>query len=258
MTAASAVLALLLLAANTPWQDFSDWFSRQGIPGAPEQALKSWGAKLKADGLSEADIQSRIDAVRAYATTHEREGLTLHFNRIYTWADAPFTREPSAFLRRIAATRKPGKALDIAMGQGRNSIWLASQGWAVSGYDISDEALRQAASGAKAAGVQLDTKLASHDEYELGTSRWDLIVMSYAFTNLHDKAYMKQVYDSLRPGGMLLVEGFSGGKQDPGNGVLREFLQYRVLVFEDLQDTADWGKMKAPLLRMAVEKPSAQ
>jgi hypothetical protein len=37
--------------------------------------------------------------------------------------------------------------------------------------------------------------------------------------------------------------------------ILKAFLDYRVLLFEDLPDIADWGKVKAPLLRMALEKP---
>ena len=79
------------------------------------------------------------------------------------------------------------------------------------GYDISGEALRQANAGAAASGVKLDTRLASHEEYELGQSQWDLIVMSFAFTTLSDTAYMKRVRDSLKPGGVLVIEGFNGG-----------------------------------------------
>lgn len=37
--------------------------------------------------------------------------------------------------------------------------------------------------------------------------------------------------------------------------ILRAFLDYHVLLFEDLPDVADWGKVKAPPLRMAVERP---
>lgn len=155
---------------------------------------------------------------------------------------------------KVAASRKPGKALDIAMGQGRNAVWLAKAGWTVSGYDISDEALRQAHTAAAAVAVTLETKLTSHDDYELGQAQWDLIVMSFAFTRLSDPAYMRRVRDSLKPGGVLLVEGFNGGPRDEPNMILKEFLDYRVLLFEDLPGVADWGKVRAPLLRMALEK----
>ncbi len=78
--------------------------------------------------------------------------------------------------------------------------------------------------------------------------------MSFAFTKLNDPAYMKQVQDSLKPGGVLLVEGFSGGPSGEPNLILKGVLDYRVLLFEDLPDISDWGKVKAPLLRMALEK----
>lgn len=247
-------LLLLLIPGDPAWQSFSDWFSKEGIPGAPADVLKAYSLKLKAQGLSDTASDSLIKEVQSYLARHPREALTLHFNRVFTWTEAPFSREPSAFLKKIAATRKPGRALDIAMGQGRNSVYLARAGWSVSGYDISDEALRQASALARDSGVTLDTKLSSHDEYDLGLSKWDLIVMSFAFTKLNDEAYMKRVYDSLKPGGVLLVEGFSGPTPEP-NLVLKGVLQYRVLVFEDLPDISDWGKMKVPLLRMALEKP---
>ena len=248
------MLLFALLTADTAWKDFSDWFSKEGTPGPPADVVKAYAAKLKTRAVADEEIQTRVKEVQEYLTSHPRESLTLHFNRIFTWAEAPFSREPSALVKKVAATRKPGKALDIAMGQGRNSIWLAKAGWTVSGYDISDEALRQANAAAAEAGVKLDTKLASHDEYDLGRSQWDLIVMSFAFTKLNDPAYMKQVQDSLKPGGVLLVEGFSGGPPGEPNLILKGVLDYRVLLFEDLPDISDWGKVKAPLLRMALEK----
>jgi 2-polyprenyl-3-methyl-5-hydroxy-6-metoxy-1,4-benzoquinol methylase len=248
-------LLFLALAGGDSWNHFSDWFSKSGTPGAPAEVLKAYKSNLASQGLSEADARARVESVQAYITAHPKEALQLHFNRMFTWTEAPFSREPSALIRKVASTRKPGRALDIAMGQGRNAIWLAQQGWSVSGYDISAEALRQSNAGAAAAGVKLDTRLASHDDYELGQSQWDLILMSFAFTHLNDAGYMKRVRDSLKPGGVLVVEGFNGGKRTEPNMILKAFLDYHVLLFEDLPDVADWGKVKAPLLRMALEKP---
>lgn len=247
-------LVLFAFLTGDAWKEFSDWFSKAGIPGAPADVMRAYSASLKTQGVSDEETQARVKEVQAHMSANPREALVLHFDRIFTWADAPFSREPSALVKKIAATRKPGKALDIAMGQGRNSIWLAKAGWTVSGYDISPEALRQANAGAAAAGVKLETKLASHEEFELGEAQWDMIVMSFAFTQLNDTAYMRRVRDSLRPGGVLVVEGFSGGPPKEPNLILKAFLDYRVILFEDLPDISDWGKMKAPLMRMALEK----
>lgn len=250
-----ALILLALLAADPIWHDFTAWFSSEAIPAAPADVLTAYAAKLKSRGLPPSDIDQRVASVRKYLADHPREALALHFDRMYSWSGAPFSRNPSALVTKVASTRKPGKALDIAMGQGRNAIWLAKAGWTVSGYDISPEALRQANQAASSAGLSLDAKLASHDEYPLGESQWDLIVMSFAFTRLSDADYMKRVHSSLKPGGVLLIEGFNGGPRpgDP-NMILKAFLDYRVLLFEDLPDLADWGQSKAPLLRMALEK----
>lgn len=244
----------MLAVGSGVWEEFAGWFSKEGTPGAPADVVRSYTAALRARGMSEGEAAARGKELEAYIAAHPGEALKLHFNRIYTWAEAPFRREPSALVMKVASTRKPGRALDIAMGQGRNAIWLAKQGWQVSGYDIAETGLREAAAGAAAAGVQIETRLASHDEFELGSSQWDLIVMSFAFTRLSDAEYMKRVRESLKPGGVLIVEGFNGGPQKELNLVLKAFLEYRVLLFEDLPDVADWGKMKAPLLRMALEK----
>jgi 2-polyprenyl-3-methyl-5-hydroxy-6-metoxy-1,4-benzoquinol methylase len=250
-----ATLMLVALLSGSPaWKDFSDWFSREGTPGAPAEVLKRYAGQLKAQGVPEPEIAGRIKEVQQYLAANPREALALHFDRLYSWSDAKFSRDPSALVVKVASSRKPGKALDIAMGQGRNAVWLAKAGWTVSGYDISNEALRQANSAAEAAGVKLETRLASHEEYELGTGQWDLIVMSYAFTRLSDAAYMQRVRDSLKPGGILLIEGFNGGPRLEPNMILKAFLDYRILLFEDLPGMAEWGGEKAPLLRMALEK----
>jgi SAM-dependent methyltransferase len=250
----TAILLFAFIAGDTAWRDFADWFSRNGIPGATPAVMTAYAAALKTQGVADAEAQSRIKEVQAYMAAHPGESLVLHFDRIYTWPNAPFSREPSALLKKIASTRKPGRALDIAMGQGRNSIWLAQAGWKVSGYDISGEALRQANAAAAAAGLQLDTRRASHDDYPLGQAQWDLVLMSYAFTNLHDPSYMQRVRDSIKPGGILIVEGFGGPRKET-EVLLKSFENYHVLLLEDLPDIADWGKMKVPLLRLAVEKP---
>lgn len=247
------ILLGLLITEPLAWKEFSEWFRKEGRPGAPADVLKAYGERLKSAGTP--DVDARIAAVREYMSTHQKEALALHFDRMFTWAEAPFSREPSQLVMKVASTRKPGRALDIAMGQGRNALWLAKNGWQVSGYDLSGEAIRQAREGAAAAGVQMETRVASHEEYALGEGQWDLIVMSFAFTKLSDEAYMQTVRNSLKPGGVLLVEGFNGGPKREPNLILKAFMDYRVLLFEDLPDMADWGKVKAPLLRMALERP---
>ena len=79
----------------------------------------------------------------------------------------------------MAEGRKPGRALDVGMGQGRNAIYLAQQGWDVSGFDPADKAVALAQQEAKRLGVSLRTQIVGDDEFDFGRNQWDLIVLSY-------------------------------------------------------------------------------
>src|SRR5262245_4276900 len=66
---------------------------------------------------------------------------------------------PSAFLQDVVQDLRPGRALDIGMGQGRNALFLASAGWKVTGIDISDEGIRQAREAAAKRKLSIETIL---------------------------------------------------------------------------------------------------
>ena len=86
---------------------------------------------------------------------HCPEGSALGFDRVYRWEKLPLTTEPNAFLVEMVRDLKPGRVLDVAMGQGRNPICLAKIGWDVTGFDASSEGLAIAQKGAGQAGVEL-------------------------------------------------------------------------------------------------------
>ena len=194
----------------------------------------------------------RLAAVRKIAATQPPEFVALNFNKIYSMKTPPFRTEASAFLVRLVEDRMPGKALDVAMGQGRNALYLASRGWDVTGYDLSDEGLAQARAAAQKSGVKLQTVLASHDSFDYGTNKWDLIVEAFAFTDLSSEVYRKRVLDALKPEGLLVIEGF--GNADGDDAMLGKFPGTRVVAYENRTDVADWSMRKAPLERIALQK----
>ncbi|MBV9947401.1 MAG: methyltransferase domain-containing protein, partial [Myxococcales bacterium] len=114
-------------------------------------------------------VRGGLDGARRNwnATFRGERGLHLH-------------DRPSAFLVRMVSGRSPGRALDVAMGQGRNTLYLASQGWQVTGFDISDEALRQARVSAEARKLRIDIVNADMDTWDYGSERWDLVALIYA------------------------------------------------------------------------------
>jgi SAM-dependent methyltransferase len=247
-------LALLAFLANSDeiFRDFADWYKTYNGPIAPPVVTSAYEAQLKQTGIDAVEIARRIDLLRKRMADMPPEFAALHFDRIYRMETPLFRKSASQFLARMVQGRKPGRALDVAMGQGRNSLFLASAGWEVAGYDISEGGMAAAKQAATSAGLKIKTFRANHDEFDYGVEQWDLIVETFAFTNLSDAAYRKRVIDSLKPGGLLVIEGFGGGGAK--NVMLEGFMGLRILSYEDSEDIADWGMQKARLLRLAAQK----
>lgn len=174
---------------------------------------------------------------------HESERKA--YDEIYSKPSDKFRTEPNAFLMRAITGRKPGRALDVAMGQGRNGLWLASQGWTVTGFDISPVGIEEARKAADKRGLRLETFVTPYEDFDWGREKWDLIVFSYFFP----QAALPKVWDALKPGGLILVEGFhidtarvrpvGGGYRN--NELFQVLRDYRMLVYEDVQDRQEWG-----------------
>jgi SAM-dependent methyltransferase len=167
------------------------------------------------------------------------------YDEIYTSKRELFTTAPNGFMMRMITGRKPGRALDVAMGQGRNSLWLAAQGWRVTGFDLSPAGVAQAKAEAARRGLQIEAIVSPYEDFDWGREKWDLIVFSYFFP----REALPKVHDALKPGGLILVEGFhidtarvrpvGGGYHD--NELFEVLKDYRVLVYEDVQARQEWG-----------------
>src|SRR3954471_16133905 len=83
------------------------------------------------------------------------------------------------FLAESVKGRKPGKALDIGMGQGRNSLFLAALGWEVPGLNISEVVVTEARAEAEKRRLKIDAQVADVAKFDYGKDRWDLIVGLY-------------------------------------------------------------------------------
>ena len=182
--------------------------------------------------------------------------IAQRFNKLYAGPSNLFSATPNAFLARTVSGLKPGRALDVAMGQGRNSVFLATQGWEVTGYDIADTGLEAARSAAEKAGVRINAVHASHDDFEFGREQWDLIVMTYTLADMENAAFLQRVKDSLKPGGVVVVEQMNAGGtgKGPANALFRSFQGLRVIHYEDVVDTAEWGLQKMRIGRIVVQK----
>ena len=151
---------------------------------------------------------------------------------------AQFNRQPSRLLVEAIRGRQPGRALDLGMGEGRNTIYLAQQGWQATGVDLADVGVAQAKARAAELHVNLTALVDDLDRYDFGKGQWDLITLFYMHAWYHGgkPASPKRLMAALKPGGLLVTEGFAGTEKfmfQP-NELLCDFSDLRVLRYEDV------------------------
>ena len=184
------------------------------------------------------------------------------WNKILTEEKPRFNTNPNAFLVEMVKGRKPGVALDVDMGQGRNAIWLAQNGWSVTGFDPAEKAVALALRNAATLGVKLTTEIKGVEEFDFGEDRFDLIVLSYVGA----RGFNEKVQRALRPGGIVLLEAFHRDAtrgRTIGEAVVFNsgelpalFRELRVIRYEEPVATADFGQQPVRVVRLCAERPA--
>jgi len=133
------------------------------------------------------------------------ESDRIKWNKRFGSEDLFLGERPSPFLVREMERIKqlaPGKrALDIACGEGRNSIFLAQRGFVVTGLDISDAGIAKGTRLADAAGVQVEFRQTDLEGYRM-CERFDLIInFNFLLRDL-----IPEEVAALTPGGLLLFD----------------------------------------------------
>ncbi len=215
------------------------------------KGLEVYRQQLRAEGDPPAEIERKLRIVDKDGERWEIE----RWNRVLTSHSPRINWKPNGFLVEMVRGRKPGRALDVGMGQGRNALWLAEQGWDTTGYDPAEKAVALARETAAKVGVKLNTVIAKDSEFDMGTAKWDLILLSYV--EIHDNA--EKVIRALAPGGIVVAEYFhqDGGNAPGGfadNELVRLFEPLRIIRYEDAEAVADFGMQKTRLVRLCAEK----
>jgi SAM-dependent methyltransferase len=142
----------------------------------------------------------------------------------YASSELVWSAGPNRFLPAEVAGSAPGRALDLACGEGRNAIWLASEGWSVTGVDFSGVALDKARRIAHDRGVDVDWVLADVRTYEPQARTYDLVILFYLqLPGPELAAVLRHAEQAVAPQGTLLVVGHDstnltegyGGPKDP-------------------------------------------
>lgn len=142
------------------------------------------------------------------------------WNQRYGKEEFAYGTAPNDFLVEFAHHIAPrGSVLCLADGEGRNGVWLAQQGYAVTSVDIAAEGMAKAGRLAAERGVTLRTEVADLAGYELGSDAWDAIVS--IFMHLPPKVRRElfaRGVAALRPGGIVMFEAYAKGQLGRGTG----------------------------------------
>lgn len=167
----------------------------------------------------------------------------------YRWNEkhknAPARGKASDVLQRYAGCARKGKALDIACGTGRNTLFLAESGFCVDAVDYSDYALAQIGPHDNVRTIEADLDL-----YEITPQGYDLIVNC----NYLDRRFFPQIKRGLKKGAVVVFETFvaAGGEgyhqpSNPdfvlkSNELTEHFKELEIIFYEEREDVNPQGE----------------
>ena len=134
------------------------------------------------------------------------------WNQRFSGDDYLFGRQPNDYLRAKAALLPAGGAvLCVADGEGRNSVWLARQGFQVQAFDIAEVGVAKARRLASEAGVSVDYTVSDCEQYSWAAQSHDGMVA--VFVQFADPAMRARLFANmvraLKPGGVLILQGYT-------------------------------------------------
>lgn len=150
---------------------------------------------------------------------------SLAWDERYAGGGFEFGEAPNEYLRAQAWRLRPGmRALSLGDGEGRNGVFLAGLGLAVTTLDWSAIGVAKAREFAARRGVALDARVADAAAWDYPEAGFDVIAWVYMHVPPADRAAVAAgCLRALAPGGLLILEGFSpaqegrrsGGPKDP-------------------------------------------
>ena len=134
------------------------------------------------------------------------------WNRRYDSPEFLFGIAPNEWLREQAHLLPPrGRVLCVADGEGRNSVWLARQGFQVDAFDVADLAVDKARAFAQREGVSVNFAVADCDGFAWPEAAYDgvaAIFVQFADPPMRARLF-ERIVRSLKPGGVLLLQGYT-------------------------------------------------
>lgn len=195
------------------------------------------------------------------------------WNHRYSGHDFFYGTAPNVFIAECASLIPPGPVLCLAEGEGRNAVFLASRGHAVTAMDQSPVGLAKARRLAVERGVPLSTFVADLADFAIMPGTWSGIVATFVhLPPALRRSVLRRVAAGLRPGGCFLFEAYApgqvkhrtGGPVDqpellvPLAGVRDELAGLDLLIARELERDVSEGAAHAGLgavVQIAARRP---
>lgn len=140
---------------------------------------------------------------------------TNRWNDRYASEEFAYGEEPNNYLKEQLTKLEAGKILFPAEGEGRNAVFAAKLGWAVSAFDISNEGLKKALQLAEKNNVSIDYQIGELQALNYQEGQFDAIALIYAHFPANIKSQLHKELDKyLRKGGIIIFEAFSKNHLD--------------------------------------------
>jgi SAM-dependent methyltransferase len=141
------------------------------------------------------------------------------WNRRYASTDLVWSAAPNRFVAEELADLPPGRALDLAAGEGRNALWLAARGWTVTAVDFSDVALDKGREIAAQRGVEVDWVCEDLLSWAPPERAFDLVVVLYLQLRWEElEAPLRQAAAAVAPGGTFFLVAHDSDNLEHGYG----------------------------------------
>jgi len=146
------------------------------------------------------------------------------WNRRYAGAESLWSAKPNRFLVAEVAGLEPGRALDLACGEGQNAVWLAGLGWEVTAVDYAEVAIAKGIERAAREGVAVDFHADDLLRYRPEARAFDLVLILYLHMPSDGRRLvLERAAAAVAPGGTLVLVGHDllnltegvGGPSDP-------------------------------------------
>jgi SAM-dependent methyltransferase len=142
----------------------------------------------------------------------------------YAASELVWSGTPNQFVAEELSGLAPGRALDLAAGEGRNALWLAERGWRVTAVDFSNVGLDKGRRLAERHGLDISWVCADVLTFAPVPAAFDLVLLAYLQLSADERRVaVRSAFGSLRAGGTFflvahdstnLIEG-TGGPSDP-------------------------------------------